>query len=141
MKVTVTVTPSHLREGFRYLVMSGLSAFLSLGIPFTLHEGFAVRPDIAVAIGLATAFVMNFIVAKLFVFRKKGPVKKEVTRFSLVSFAFRLSEYLAFLLLHNVFGIQYMVANASVLFISFCIKFFVYKLFVFSHRDKQYQAA
>jgi putative flippase GtrA len=121
--------------------MSGMSALLSLGVPFVLHEGFAVRPDIAVAIGLASAFVMNFIVAKLFVFRKKGPVKREVARFTLVSLAFRSSEYLAFLLLHAVFGIQYMIANATVLFISFCVKFFVYKLFVFSHREKQFQAA
>ena len=45
----------HLFEGFRYLVMSCLSSILSLGIPFLLHEVFAVRPDIAVACGLAAA--------------------------------------------------------------------------------------
>lgn len=137
----VSVTAGHFFEGFRYLIMSGMSALLSLGVPLVLHEGFAIRPDIAVAIGLASAFIMNFIVAKLFVFRRKGPVKREVARFTLVSLAFRSSEYLAFLLLHAVFEIQYMIANATVLFISFCVKFFVYKLFVFSHREKQLQAA
>jgi putative flippase GtrA len=129
----------HFLEGFRYLVMSGMSAVLSLGLPFLLHEGFAVRPDIAVACGLAAAFVMNFFVARLFVFRKKGPVKKQLGRFALVSFAFRSGEYLAFLFLHSVLGVQYMLATASVLFLSFCLKFFVYKIFVFIHPEKQLQ--
>lgn len=129
----------HVLEGFRYLVMSGMSAVLSLGLPFLLHEGFAVRPDIAVACGLASAFVMNFFVARFFVFRKKGPVKRQLGRFAFVSFAFRSGEYLAFLFLHSVLGIQYMIANASVLFLSFCLKFFVYKIFVFIHPEKQLQ--
>jgi len=127
-------------EGLRYLVMSGMSAILSLGVPFVLHEAFAVRPDIAVACGLTAAFVMNFFTARLFVFRKKGSLKQQLGRFALVSFAFRLGEYLAFLLLHSVFGVQYMIANASVLFLSFCLKFFVYKIFVFIHHEKQLQA-
>ena len=129
----------HFFEGFRYLVMSGMSAVLSLGIPFLLHEGFAVRPDIAVACGLAAAFVMNFFTARWFVFRKTGSVKQQLGRFALVSFAFRSGEYLAFLFVHSVLGVQYMIANASVLFLSFCLKFFVYKIFVFIHPEKQLQ--
>ena len=120
--------------------MSGMSALLSLGIPFVLHEGFAVRPDIAVAMGLATAFVVNFVMAKLFVFKRKGSTKTQLGRYTLVSFIFRSGEYLSFLLLHGVFGVQYMIANTSVLFLSFCLKFFVYKIFVFTHPEKQLQA-
>jgi putative flippase GtrA len=135
----VLASAERLQEGLRYLVMSGMSAFLSLGVPFVLHEGFAVRPDIAVACGLAAAFVMNFFTARLFVFRKKGSVKQQLGRFAFVSFTFRLGEYLAFLLLHSVLGVQYMIANASVLFLSFCLKFFVYKIFVFIHHEKQLQ--
>ena len=127
----------HLFEGFRYLVMSGLSSILSLGIPFLLHEVFGVRPDIAVACGLTAAFIMNSFTARLFVFRKKGSVKQQLGRFALVSFAFRSAEYLAFLVLHSALGVQYMIANASVLFLSFCLKFFVYKIFVFIHPEKQ----
>ena len=129
-----------LSEGFRYLVMSGLSAGLSLGIPFLLHERFAVRPDIAVACGLAAAFVMNFFMARLFVFRRKSSVTQQLRRFALVSFTFRCGEYLAFLIFHSLLGVQYMIANASVLFLSFCLKFFVYKIFVFIHHEKQLQS-
>ena len=130
----------HLYQGLRYLLMSGISALLSLGIPFALHEGFAVRPDIAVAMGLGTAFVVNFVTAKLFVFQRKGSVKTQFSRYTVASFLFRSSEYLAFLLLHSIFGVQYMMANAAVLFVSFCLKFFVYKIFVFTHRETELQA-
>jgi putative flippase GtrA len=135
-----SASDAHVLEGFRYLVMSGMSAVLSLGIPFALHEGFAVRPNVAVAIGLATAFVVNFITAKLFVFRRKGSVKTQLPRYTLISLAFRTGEYLSFFMLHTLFGVQYMIANASVLFLSFCVKFFVYKIFVFTHRESQPQA-
>ena len=121
--------------------MSGMSALLTLGVPLVLHEFFAVRPDIAVACGLTAAFVMNFFTARSFVFRKKGPVKQQLWRFASVSFAFRSAEYLVFLLLHNLLGLQYMIANVSVLFLSFCLKFFVYKIFVFIQHEKQLQTA
>lgn len=127
-------------EGLRYLVMTGVSAVMSLGLPFVLHEGLAVRPDIAVAIGLGAAFFVNFTTAKLYVFKRRGFVKVQFGRFALVSLFFRLCEYLAFLVLHSLLGVQYMIATASVLFVSFCLKFFVYKIFVFSHREKQLQA-
>ena len=37
--------------------------------------------------------------------------------------------------LHSVIGIEYMIANFSVLLASFTLKFFVYKGFVFAHRS------
>jgi putative flippase GtrA len=125
----------HVNEGLRYLVMTGISAAMSLGIPFVLHEGLAVRPDIAVAIGLGTAFLVNFTTAKLYVFKRRGFAKAQFGRFALVSTFFRLCEYIAFLVLHNLLGIQYMIANTSVLLFSFAMKFFVYKGFVFAHRE------
>lgn len=124
---------AHVNEGLRYLAMTGVSAAITLGLPFVLHEGFAVRPDIAVAIGLGTAFLVNFATGKFYVFRRKGSTKAQLGRFTLVSLLFRLSEYFLFLVLHNGFGVQYMIANTAVLFVSFCLKFFVYKIFVFTN--------
>ena len=121
-------------EGLRYLAMTGASAIMSLGLPFVLHEGLAVRPNMAVAIGLGTAFLVNFMTAKLYVFKRRGFVGTQFGRFALVSLFFRLCEYLAFLVLHNLLGIQYMIANTSVLLVSFTMKFFVYKGFVFAHK-------
>jgi putative flippase GtrA len=131
----------YLNEGLRYLVMSGVSAILSLGIPFALHESLSVPPYIAVAFGLGTAFVVNFATAKLYVFKTNGSVKAQLGRFTLVSLFFRLAEYLAFLFVYSVLCIQYMIANMFVLLLSFCLKFFVYKIFVFAHSEKRLQAA
>jgi putative flippase GtrA len=122
------------KEGLRYFVMTGVSASITLGLPFLLHEVFSVRPDIAVAIGLGTAFVVNFVTGKFYVFRRQGSAKAQFGRFTLVSLLFRVCEYLLFLLLHNGFDVQYMIANIAVLLLSFCLKFFVYKIFVFNDR-------
>jgi putative flippase GtrA len=131
----------YLGEGIRYVVMSCGSALLTLGVPFMLHEGLSIPPDIAVAVGLSAAFVVNFTTARGYVFKKNGPVGTQFSRFALVSVLFRLSEYLGFLLLYGLIGIQYMIANTSVLLTSFCIKFFVYKIFVFVHSKPQLQTA
>jgi putative flippase GtrA len=129
--------PEHIGEGLRYLVMTGISAAISLGIPFGLHEGLSVPPNIAVAIGISTSFLVNFATAKHYVFKRKGFAKAQLGRFTLVSVLFRLCEYLAFLVLHSVIGFQYMIANFSVLLASFALKFFVYRGFVFSHQTRQ----
>jgi len=131
----------YLGEGIRYVVMSCGSALLTLGVPFTLHEGLSVPPDIAVALGLSAAFVVNFTTARAYVFKKNGPVATQLSRFALVSVLFRLTEYLGFLLLYRFIGIQYMIANICVLLTSFCIKFFVYKIFVFVQSKQQLQTA
>ena len=127
---------SHAGEVFRYMVMTCTSAGISLGIPFALHEGAAVRPSIAVAIGLLTTFFVNFAVAKSYVFRRLGALKTQMMRFALVSLNFRVGEYFSFLLLNFAFGINYSIALISVLIASLIAKFFIYKLFVFARGEK-----
>jgi putative flippase GtrA len=132
----------HLREGMRYGVMTCMSAVLSLGIPFALHDGAGIPASLAVAIGLGTAFIVNFASGKLYVFCKVGALAAQFWRYSFVSLAFRISEYLAFLLLNLVIGLQYMIALISVLLISVTLKFLAYKLFVFkpgTARDAAYR--
>lgn len=126
----------HLNEGLRYVAMTGVSAVLSLGIPFILHEGFSVSPNIAVAAGLATVFLVNFATLKLYVFKRKGSVAGHAGRYAFVSILFRVSEYLAFLLLHGLFEVQYMWALTAILVVSISMKFLAYKLYVFTHRQK-----
>ena len=123
-------------EIFRYMVMTCTSAVISLGIPFVLHEGAAVRPSIAVAIGLLTTFFVNFAVAKSYVFHRIGALKTQMMRFALVSLNFRVGEYLSFLLLNIAFDIDYMIALIAVLIASLIAKFFIYKSFVFAHGEK-----
>jgi putative flippase GtrA len=127
-------------EGLRYMVMTAMSAVLSLGVPFVLYEGFSVPPNIAVAVGLAAAFLANFATAKLYVFRKNGSIASQFGRYAFVSVLFRGAEYVAFLLVHDLLGIQYMAALIGVLFTSFLLKFMAYKLFVFTHHQEPFVA-
>jgi putative flippase GtrA len=120
----------HLNEGFRYIGMTVVSAMLSLGIPFVLREYFLVSPKVAVAIGLAVVFFVNFATVKFYVFRRNGRVAQELPRYAIVSLAFRLGEYALFLLLNAVFGLQYMIALTIVLLLSLCLKFITLKLLV-----------
>lgn len=120
-----------LGEGFRYLLITSFSATLSLGIPFILHEGFFVNPSIAVAIGFATVFIANFVSVKLYVFRNKRSFKNQLWRFTFISFVFRLSEYVAFLLVTRLLGVQYLAALSIVLIVSLALKFISHKRFVF----------
>ena len=128
-------------EIFRYMVMTCTSAVISLGIPFILHEGAAVRPSIAVAVGLLTTFFVNFAVAKSYVFGRAGALKIQMMRFAFVSLNFRVAEYVSFLLLSLAFGIDYMIALITVLVASLIAKFFIYKFFVFAHDEKRLKIA
>lgn len=122
-----------LNEGVRYIGMTAVSGVLSLGIPFVLRECFHIDPKIAVAVGLAVAFFVNFATVKFYVFRHKGRIVDELPRYAVASLAFRLGEYVFFLLLDAVVGLHYMIALTIVLLISFCLKFLTLKLIVFTH--------
>ena len=111
--------------------MSGLSSIVTVGLPILLHEAFSVAEEAAVAIALVTAFVVNFVTLRVFVFGSIGNKGHEIFRFGLVSAGFRLAEYGIFLVAHNVLQYYYVFALAVMLAISAAGKFVVYKYFVF----------
>ena len=118
-------------QAVRYLLMTGLSALVTLGIPALLHEVFDVGEELSVAISLVIAFCVNFLTTRLYVFTSDGRVGPQLVRFALVSAGFRLGEYIAFLILHTWLGLMYLVALALVLIVSIVLKFFAYRQFVF----------
>jgi putative flippase GtrA len=118
-------------EAFRFLQATVISAGCSLLLPIALHEGFGVPQRIAVAVGLLLVFALNFVTTRLYVFRSRGAPGGEMFRFALVSLAFRGGEYLAFLLLNVLFGMQYVLALMLVLGVSWCSKFLTYRQFVY----------
>jgi putative flippase GtrA len=124
--------PDELIEGARYILMTFLSAAISLGLPLILHETLLVAPSVAVGAGLITAFLVNFLTVKYYVFQSKDPASQQVFRYVWVSLAFRSGEFLAFLTLHEFLFIQYQVALGCVLVVSIVLKFTVYKRFVFA---------
>lgn len=119
-------------SAIRYIVSSAASFAISFGSPIALHEGFAVPPQIAVAIGLVLAFFFNFVSGKYFVYRSGGHILREFVSFATVNAAFRLLEYACFTLLFLNFGVKYYIANFAVILASFPVKFFVYNFTVYA---------
>ncbi len=115
----------------RYLVMTGLSACLTMGLPVVLHEIFGLSEEASVAVALLTAFVVNFITLRRVVFRSAGRPTAELLRFFWTGLAFRGGEYLAFLILLSLLRLHYVLALAIVLALSISLKFLCYRSFVF----------
>ena len=123
---------STIHQGIRYLLMTGLSAGITLGLPILLHEGFDVNEEIAVSLALGTSFLINFVTIRVFVFRSIGAPRTELLRFGLTSAGFRIVEYLLFLCLHTLLDLFYVLALGIVLVVSLALKFYCYRVLVFS---------
>lgn len=115
----------------RYGVASMASAAITFGVPILLHEIFGLDEDISVAFGPATAFLVNFLTVRIYVFRSTGKPAHELAQFAASSVVFRLSEYAAFWFIHNYFEVFYLLALAVVIVVSMALKFLFYRRFVF----------
>ena len=118
-------------ELYRFLLMTGLSASITLIIPIILREIVGLDEKIAVGLALVVAAAVNFITVRNYVFRSDGAILPQLIRFALSSLVFRGSEYLAFLLLHTFADMFYVLALGIVLVVSFVLKFLFYRVFVF----------
>ena len=136
-----TISKKTVHQAAYYLLATGLSAAITLGFPALLHELFFVEEEIAIAAGLFVAFIVNFLTTRLLVFRSSGNVTKELSRFVLVSLGFRIGEYLAFLVLHSILGVFYILAMAIVLVISLVLKFLTYRGYVFRSEELPHRPA
>lgn len=116
----------------RYLVSTGVSASITVGLPIIMVEGLGFEPSLATGIALALALVVNFLVLKFYVFRSDAGWQAQAVRYVTTAAGFRLLEYLLFLSLHEVLGLNYFVALVAILVFSFVAKYFVYQVVVFS---------
>lgn len=124
----------------RFMVSTGFSAAMSFGLPILLHEWFGTAERVAVAIGFAVAYVGNIALLRLFVFQSRGSWRKQLARYIPANGAFRLAEYVAFLLLLERAGLDYRIAMLVVLGVSAGLKFFIYR-WIFVERDGLGQTA
>jgi len=97
-----------------------------------LHEVFFVSVRIAYAAGLIVAILTNFYFCRNLVFQSDGNPRHQLIVFVFSSFLFRGLEYGAFLLQEITIELHYMVAIIIIHATSFFIKFFYYKLLVFT---------
>ena len=111
----------------RFGLSSGLSAMLSFLLPIALHEAEEVPERLAVAIGFVSAYIFNFVMLLLFVFRSRNSLRTDLLRYLPLNGAFRLGEYGAFLLLEETLSLGYIGSMFIVLAISTALKFFGYR--------------
>ena len=114
-------------HALRFITMSGTSALLTMGLPILLHELGGVPPEAAVAIAFACVFLVNFFMLRSFVFASKRSIVADFLNFGLSSIAFRGAEYVAFLILHSLLGLYYVLALGLTLVTFTIVKFLWYR--------------
>lgn len=124
-----------IHQVFRFGLSSGMSAALSFILPVALHELGGVAERVAVAIGFACAYLFNFAMLRLFVFRSGNTLRQDALRYLPMNGAFRLAEYGAFLFLNSVLLLNYALAVFIVLTVSTVLKFFGYRRIFGSRRS------
>ena len=112
----------------RFGLSSGLSATLSFFLPIALHEAAEVPERPAVAIGFVSAYIFNFAMLRLFVFRSRNSLRADALRYLPLNGAFRLAEYAGFLLLEGMLSLGYIASMFIILSISTVLKFFGYRV-------------
>lgn len=117
----------------RFLAVSVVGFGLNLGITVVFHELLGAPEELAFAIALITVFSYNFVACRFFIFRAtRSDPRRQLIKYALSSAAFRLAEYAAFVVVHTVLDVQYLIAAVVVLGTSFLSKYFFYGKVVFT---------
>jgi putative flippase GtrA len=115
----------------RFIAVGGLSAAVNIALTVTLHEVVGLSTGMSFACALVLVFVMNFFLARSYIYQAGGPRSSQFARFLAWTAAFRLGEYMLFLLLNPIMGIYYIASILIVLVASNLTKFVVYRRWVF----------
>lgn len=131
-----TMRSNRFGKTFGQLTGFGIFGLIGFGVNLCattfLHEVFFVSVKIAYAAGLIAAILTNFYFCRNLVFQSDGNPRHQLIVFVFSSFLFRGLEYGAFLLQEITIGLPYIVAIIIIHATSFFIKFFYYKLLVFT---------
>jgi putative flippase GtrA len=117
----------------RFLGLGGVSFATNVGLTVVLKEWVGLIPEVALAISIVVVFTINFLACRYFVFDARlQDFRQQLFRFALASGGFRGAEYLAFVVCHRFFGVQYVVALVGILVVSMMVKFVFYQRVVFT---------
>jgi putative flippase GtrA len=117
-------------ELLRFIGTGGL--FVSgLGLTAACRELLHMPEQLAAAVAFVALFIASFLLNRYFVFRSAEATGKQFVRFAMVSGTVRALEYALYLLLLQVLSIHYILAMAVTLVVSNCVKFGIYRTFVF----------
>lgn len=126
------------QPGVRFLLLGIASFLLTLGATAFFHELANLAEETAYLLAILIVFVCNFFGARIYVFESRHkPILKQFTQFAGSSLLFRGAEYLAFILLHTLLGLYYLLATVIVMTVSFICKYLFYKTRVFTREESQ----
>ncbi len=119
-------------KAVRYCITGVANFGINIGLTYSLHEIAGFPEELAYGSALVTVFALNFFLARHYVFSARdGCARTQFVRFLISALSVRFLEYLAFLFLHSLLGVHYLVAATMILVISFVAKFFLFSRFVF----------
>lgn len=120
-------------SGLRFLNLGALSIALVVGLTAALHELLGIAEQSSYLVALVAAFCINFTGARYYVYRVgHSPIGRQLMRFLVSSIAFRGGEFISFVLLHTIAGVQYLITVGLIMVTSFVLKYLFYRTFVFS---------
>ena len=115
----------------RFLVVGGSSYLLVTSLTITMHEFFGFSERISAACGLFTAFCVNFLSLRFFVFSSTSPPVTQIGKFATASLSFRLLEFTGFSIFFGL-GLHYILALTITMVMGTFLKYFFYRKFVFN---------
>ncbi|GAB4376439.1 MAG: hypothetical protein Kow0062_16700 [Acidobacteriota bacterium] len=116
----------------RFGLLGLVSFAINLAVTAGLHEIAGLAEELAYAVALGVVLVTNFAACRLWVFPDSaGSVVGQGVAFLLSSFGFRGAEYVAFLLVHTLGGVHYLLTILLVTGVSTVVKFLHYRFLVF----------
>jgi putative flippase GtrA len=118
-------------EAGRFVGYGLISYAFGVGLSSLFGEVIGLHEEISVGLTLVILFIVNFGLARRFVFRASGHKGKQFVRFVSTSLAMRGAEYLIFLTLVRVAHAHYLVALTLAMGFSGCAKFLLYRTVVF----------
>ena len=117
----------------RMAAVTVLSYTINVGLTTLLHEALGIAPEFAFAVGMASVTVLNFCAFRYVIFdASDGDPRRQFVRFIGSALLFRVTDYLLFIVVHTIAGVQYFVAINAILVVSFFAKFFFFRSVVFA---------
>lgn len=124
-------------SGIRFVLLSGSSFLINVGLTVGLSELAHLREEFSFLIALVTVFLANFLGMRYWVYgdtTQRLGFLAQLVCFLPSTLGFRGLEYAAFLLLHTLLGLHYVLAVLIVLVVGSLSKFFFYRITIFGSK-------
>lgn len=124
---------AHVRPFAMYIATGFFSGGMNLALTWGLTELAGQDPRVSYACTLAILLVINFFIGRHLIFGSTdGGAARQFVRFAGTSGTARLLEWSLFSLLVTHTPLHYLLVTILVLGTSFCVKYVVYRRFVFA---------